>query len=96
MWNQGTGTEYEMRLAVWRGIRNRIVATLAVAVGGVVGLLYYAAFWATHFAWYQSLAIILSTLLVVPTIIIGMWVVWGLGVHRRYWHHASGEIIDTW
>jgi len=67
------------------GLKIRIVATFALAVGGVVWLLLYAAFWAGRFAWFQNLAVIFSTLLVVPAIIIAMWVLWGIGVRRRLW-----------
>ena len=69
----------------FRGIRVRVVATLGLAIGGLIWLILYAAFWAARFAWYQNLAVILSTLVAVPTIVIGMWVVWGLRVRRYFW-----------
>lgn len=69
----------------FRGLRVRIAATLGLAVGGMIWLIGYAAFWAGRFAWYQNLAVILSTLIAVPTIVIGMWVLWGIRAHRYFW-----------
>jgi len=67
------------------GLKIRIAATFALAVGGVVWLLLYAAFWAGRFAWFQNLAVIFSTVLVVPSVIIAMWVLWGISIRRRLW-----------
>lgn len=75
MWEQGR--------RMMAGLKIRIAATFALAVGGVVWILLYAAFWAGHFAWFQNLAVILSTLLVVPTVMIVMWILWGVGMRRR-------------
>ena len=77
MWEQGR--------RMIAGLKIRIAATFALAIGGVVWLLLYAAFWAGRFAWFQNLAVILSTLLVVPALIIAMWILWGVGMRRRLW-----------
>lgn len=80
------------RVAMWErgrrmlaGLKIRIAATFALAVGGIVWLLLYVAFWAGRFAWFQNLAVILSTVLVVPASIVAMWILWGVGMHRRFW-----------
>ncbi len=84
---------WEQGLRMFRGFRARIVATLGLAVGGLVWLILYAAFWAGRFAWYQNLAVILSTLVAVPAIVIGIWVAWGLRMHRYFW---DDDRFDSW
>jgi len=69
---------------MFRGLKRRVVATVGLLVGGLVWIVLYLAFLAGHFAWYQNLAIVLSTFLVVPTVVIVMWVLWGLGLGRRF------------
>jgi len=74
---------WDRRGEMFRGLKRRVVATVGLLVGGLVWIVLYLAFLAGHFAWYQNLAIILSTFLVVPTVVIVMWVLWGLGLGRR-------------
>jgi uncharacterized membrane protein len=69
------------------GLKIRIVATVTMLVGGLVFVLLYLAFLADRFAWYQNLAVILSALLVVPTGVLVMWVLWGLNLGR----HLAGR-----
>jgi hypothetical protein len=66
-----------------RGWKGRVAATVGLLVGGLVGIVLYLAFLAGRFAWYQNLAIVFSTLLIVPTIVVMMWVFWGITVARR-------------
>lgn len=68
----------------FRGLKVRIVATVALLIGGLVWVILYLAFLAGHYAWYQNLAIVLVSFLVVPTIAVVMWVVWGISVGRRF------------
>lgn len=68
----------------FRGLKVRVAATIALLVGGLVWVILYLAFLASRFAWYQDLAIVLVSFLIVPAVIIGMWVYWGMGVARRY------------
>ncbi len=81
---------------MFRAIRRRIAASLAIVVGGLVGLLYYLFVWAGRFNWYQNFAVVLSTILIVPTVLIGLWVFWGLGLARRaaWLHHV--DAFDDW
>ena len=83
MEGMGGVARWERGHSVLRGLRNRLVATAVLLVGGIVWVLVYAAFWAGRFAWYQNLAVILSTFLIVPTVVLVMWVSWGIGVGRR-------------
>jgi len=77
------------RFRFFRGLRRRIVATVGLLVGGLSWVILYLAFLAGRFAWYQNLAVVLTTFLVVPAIVLVMWVHWGFAVgrrmHRAYW-----------
>jgi hypothetical protein len=66
------------------GLKIRLASTAVLLVGGLVFVMLYLAFLADRFAWYQNLAVILSTLLVVPVAVVVMWVAWGLSLGRRF------------
>jgi len=68
----------------FRGLRARIVATVGLLVGGLCWVILYLAFLAGRFAWYQNLAIVLVSFLVVPAVVVVMWMYWGIGVGRRF------------
>jgi len=76
----------------FRGLRARIVATVALLVGGLGWVVLFLAFLAAHFAWYQTLAILLVSLVAFPAAVVVMWVLWGISVGRRFhraaWHDA--------
>lgn len=63
-----------------------IAATIAVATGGLVFLITYLGFLAVHYPWYENVAVVLSTAVVVPVALASIWVFWGLGVSRRWVH----------
>lgn len=86
----GTAERWERGPSLLRGLKSRIVATIALLGGGLVWLLLYAAFWAGRFAWFQNLAVILSTLLIVPAVVVVMWILWGFGIGRRVWDWVDG------
>jgi hypothetical protein len=75
---------FPTRRSFLAGLRARIVATLSLLVGGLAFAVLYLAFFATHFTWYQNLAVILVDLMVVPTILVVMWVSWGVSLGRRF------------
>lgn len=68
----------------FRGLKVRIIATAALLVGGLCWVILYLAFLAGRFPWYQNLAIVLVSFLLVPVVVILMWVFWGLSVGRRF------------
>jgi hypothetical protein len=68
----------------FRGLKARVVTTVALLVGGFCWVILYLAFLAGRFAWYQNFAIVLVSLLVVPTVVVVMWILWGLKVGRRF------------
>ena len=69
------------------GLKSRIVATVGLLIGGLCWVILYLAFLAGRFPWYQNLAIVLVSFLVVPTLVVVMWILWGISVGRRF-HHA--------
>ena len=71
----------------FRRLRARIIATVALLAGGLAWIVLYLAFLAGHFAWYQNLAVVLVSLIAVPTIVVALWVSWGLSMGRRF-HRA--------
>jgi len=81
----------EMVRRFFHGVKLRIVGTIALLVGGLAWVLIYLAFYAGRFAWYQNLAVVLVSFLVVPAVVVGMWISWGLSMGRRFghgpWHH---------
>jgi hypothetical protein len=68
----------------FRGLRNRLIATVALLVGGLCWVVVYLAFLAVHFPLYENLAVVLVSFLSVPTILVVMWISWGLSVGRRF------------
>jgi len=71
----------------FRKLRARIIATVGLLVGGLAWVVLYLAFLAGRFPWYQNLAVVLVTLMAVPTIVVVIWVAWGLSIGRRF-HRA--------
>ena len=67
----------------FRGLRARILATLGLLAGGLCWVILYLAFLAERFAWYQNLAVVLASLLVVPFVVLAIWISWGLSLGRR-------------
>lgn len=68
----------------FRGLKARIIATLVLLVGGLCWVILYLAFLAGRFPWYQNLAIVLVSFLLVPVAVVVMWVFWGMSVGRRF------------
>jgi hypothetical protein len=78
-WRDG----FDDAVPFFRGLRRRIGATIALLVGGFCWVILYLAFLAGRFAWYQSLAVVLVSFLVVPAIVVFMWISWGAAFARR-------------
>ena len=66
-------------------LRRRIVASLAATVGWICLTLLYVAFWAHGFTIFQSIVLILVSLLVLGAFLVGAWVSFGLRFHDRSW-----------
>jgi hypothetical protein len=65
-------------------LRNRIIASIGVSAGGAVFILLYLGFFATRYAWYSNLAVVVSALVVVPVVLVSLWVHWGMGIGARF------------
>jgi hypothetical protein len=90
---------WETGYGIWRGLRRRVAATFGLMVGGFVWLVLYAAFLASRFAWYENLAVVVCSLLVGIAAISALWILWGLGIHRRFgrWEtFGPFEPSDPW
>jgi len=68
----------------FRALRARIAATVALLAGGLAWIVLFLAFLAGRFAWYQDLAVVLASLVVVPAVVVAMWVSFGLTAARRF------------
>lgn len=78
------------KINVVRSIRRRLMASIGVVTGGIITFVLFLAFLGSRFAWYQNLAVGLSILLAIPTIVICLWISWGLSFADRWvhsWHH---------
>ena len=74
---------WDYRRQLLRSLRARVAASLALVAGSAVGLLVYAFLVASRFAWFQNLAVICATLVLVPVAIVAMWVHWATTLPRR-------------
>jgi hypothetical protein len=79
-------TALEERGHFFRGLRRRVVATVGLLVGGLVWVILYLGFLAGHFAWYQNLAVVLVSFLVIPAVVVAMWISWGMAMGRHFHH----------
>jgi hypothetical protein len=75
---------FAVKRAFLSGLRTRIIATVGLLAGGLAFAILFLAFFATQVAWYQSLAILLVDLIAVPSILVVMWISWGVGIGRRF------------
>lgn len=79
----GFSSPQEMAGQFFHGLKARVFATIGLLVGGLCWVFLYLAFLAGRFPWYQNLAIVLVSFLVVPAVIVVMWIYWGMGLGRR-------------
>lgn len=85
-------------LKVLQGFRRRIAGTIGILAGGVVAILLFLAFLGPRFTWYQDLAVVLSILIVAPSMVVALWVSWGLSSAGRLgrwgrWHRWD-DLMD--
>jgi len=65
-------------------LRRRIVASIAGIAAWISFTLLYVAFWATRFSWFQSVVVVLVSLIVLTSVLAAAWVTFGLGFARRW------------
>lgn len=69
---------------LFRGLRLRVALTVGLLAGGLVWVILYLGFLAGRYAWYENLAVVLATFVVVPSVLLVLWILWGIGVGRRF------------
>ncbi len=60
------------------GLRRRAVASVAAVTGWISFALLFVAFWASHFTLFQSVVLLVVSLLVLFGLLVGMWISFGL------------------
>ncbi|HTW39342.1 MAG TPA: hypothetical protein VMF04_00545 [Thermoplasmata archaeon] len=68
----------------WAGLRRAFLATIAGGVGWVCFTLLYVAFWAHGFSLFQSIVVIIVSLLVLGALITGAWASFGMSWATRW------------
>ena len=65
-------------------LRRRVLASIGATTGWLCLVLLYLAFWATRFTLFQSIVVVVVSLLMLAAILLGAWVSFGLGFARRW------------
>ena len=68
---------------VIRGLWRRVWGSVALLVGGLLFVIAYLGFLAVHFPWYENLAVVLTTVVMAPVLVIALWATWAAGLARR-------------
>jgi len=61
-----------------RGLHVRVAASILLGVGWLSFVLLYAAFWSGGYSLFQSIVIVLVSLLVLAGVLGAMWATWGM------------------
>jgi hypothetical protein len=59
------------------------MATIAAIAAGSLFVVLYLGFLATRYPWYSNVAVVVSVLILVPTVIAALWIHWGLSLGHR-------------
>lgn len=70
-------------LDIFGQLRRRVIASIAGMVAWISFTLLFVAFWARGFSWYQSVIVVIVSLVVLAGVLVGAWVSYGLGFLRR-------------
>jgi hypothetical protein len=65
-------------------LRHALLATMVGCVAWVCFTLLYVAFWAHGYSLFQSIVVVIVSLLVLATIVVGSWLSFGLSVAHRW------------
>ena len=65
-------------------LRRRILINIVAGVSWLSLALIYLAFWASHFTLFQSIVLLVVSLLVLGGVIVGSWISFGLGFVDRW------------
>jgi len=78
------GIKQSSKEKMWsiKGMKIRVIGSTIVAGGILIGLITWFWFYATSYAWYQNLAILLIAVLIGGGIMAASWAPWGMK-HQR-------------
>jgi hypothetical protein len=65
-------------------VRRRILVSIAASVGWICFTLLYVAFWAHGFSIFQSIVVVIVSLLILSAILAGAWVSFGMRFAERW------------
>jgi len=80
----GTSSIRSHEFDLFGSIRLRILGSLAASVGWICLTLLYVAFWAHGFSLFQSIVLVVVSLLVLAAFLLGAWVSFGLRFVGRW------------
>jgi hypothetical protein len=66
------------------GLRRRIVASIAATVAWLSLTLLYVAFWAHNFSLFQSIVVIVVSLLILSGVLLAAWISYGMRFGRHW------------
>jgi hypothetical protein len=72
------------RFDMFGSLRRRFLASLGATVAWISLTLLYVAFWAHGFSLFQSIVVIVVSLLILGAVLVGMWVSYGLKFARGW------------
>jgi hypothetical protein len=81
------GAPPPVRWSSGAGIRWRVLASLLGTLAWLIFTLLYVGFWAHGFSLFQSVIVILVSLLILLGVLGSTWMVWG--THASGWRHAE-------
>lgn len=65
-------------------IRRRVLLSIATTIGWLSVILLYIAFWAHYFSLFQSVIVVVVSLLILSGILLGAWVSFGMQFGGRW------------
>jgi hypothetical protein len=80
----GPTSTHSQGFDVFGGLRRRILASIAATVGWLCLTLLYVAFWAHGFSLFQSIVVVVVSLLVLAAFLMGAWVSYGMRFAGRW------------
>jgi len=80
----GTTSVRSREFDLFGSVRRRVLASIAATVGWLSLVLLYLAFWATGFSLFQSIVVVVVSLLVLAAFLLGAWVSFGMRFMGRW------------
>jgi hypothetical protein len=80
----GTTSVRSREFDFFGSIRRRVLVSIAASVGWLCLVLLYLAFWATGFSLFQSIVVVVVSLLVLAAVLLGAWISFGMQFMGRW------------